>query len=71
MNDEKVNVQVKFSWPSIICFALQFLFLTLKLCGVIAWPWVCVFIPLMVLGGLIVIDIILLIILYIIWRRNQ
>ena len=70
MNND-VKVKVNLSWPSIICIMLQFLFLTLKLCGVIAWSWVCVFIPLIVMGGLIVLDIILLIILYVIWRRNQ
>ena len=49
---------------SALCFICQIVFLTLKLCGAIAWHWALVLLPLMILVGLPL----LLIILYVFLR---
>ena len=70
MNNEN-KVEIKVSWLSWFLLVLQLIFITLKLCGVIAWSWVCVFIPLIALGGILIIDIILLIVLFIFWKKHN
>lgn len=65
------NIKVRPSWFSIACLATQALFLILRLCNAIDWPWVYVMIPLMVEGGLVTLDMVLLTICYIAWRKDK
>ena len=37
---------------SALCFVCQIVFLTLKLCGAVAWNWALVLLPLMIIAGL-------------------
>lgn len=47
-----------------LCFICQIVFLTLKLCGAVAWHWALVLLPIMIIVGLPL----LLIILYVFLR---
>jgi len=49
---------------SVFCFICQIVFLTLKLCGAVAWHWALVLLPIMIIVGLPL----LLIILYVFLR---
>lgn len=46
------------------CSSLTILFLILRLCKVIAWKWVFVFMPLIIQAGLIVLTLVVVIALY-------
>lgn len=55
----KQNLTISISLTPILVI-LQIVFLVLKLCGVIGWSWVCVFIPAIVLGGIWVVSLLFL-----------
>lgn len=67
-----VKVDFKLSGLSVLCIVVQIVFLVLRLCGAIAWPWVFVLIPAMVFGGLVAVDLIALLIAYVlyVWRNR-
>ncbi len=48
---------------SALCFVCQIVFLTLKLCGAVAWNWALVLLPLMIIAGLPLLFIILYVLL--------
>ena len=45
------------------CFILSMIFMVLKLCGVIAWNWFFVFIPLFIYGDICIVVLIIALIL--------
>lgn len=51
-NQNKVQLTLPFST---ICIILTIIFVVLKLCGVITWGWVYVFMPLIAVAGLTVV----------------
>ena len=52
-----------------VSFFLTLLFLILKLCKVIDWPWVFVFLPIIISAGLVVLILIIVFILALISSR--
>ena len=56
------KIEISLSIPA-ICFILTMIFTVLRLCGVIAWNWFLVFIPLFIYGGIYIIVLIVALIL--------
>ena len=53
-----MRFRFSFSW---LCIVLFLIFMILKLCGVIAWTWAIVCIPLYCLGAVVVFSIVLIV----------
>lgn len=67
-NKKEIKMKLGFSFNGLCCI-LFLIFMILKLCGVIAWSWVIVCIPLYCLAGSIVLSI-LFIVLAVIFTKD-
>ena len=69
-NNNNNNQSVGMGCGSFFIVLLQVLFIALKLCGVIAWSWVVVLIPLFVYVGLSVLAVLFVLIVYLIEHKD-
>lgn len=62
-NNSSSGGSVGFSFTT-IAFILSMIFMVLKFCGKIAWSWVMVFLPLIIAGGISIIAVLVVIIIF-------